>query len=151
MRYIYANPVIFWVPVAGVRWKWSSDPCLITETKQLENTVRCLCAQCRHAFYWHTCQSFADYLRKIDLVYVGADSITLKWFNKVLYKLRCCSMSLIFVFYLKRSSLKYRDYISVYLKRHPKAGRNTHLKKQPRAGQDTQHLWWYLDIVKCNI
>ena len=39
---IYANPVIFWVPVAGVRWKWSSDLCLITETKKLENTVRCL-------------------------------------------------------------------------------------------------------------
>ena len=39
---IYANPVIFWVPVARGRWKWSSDPCLITETKQLEHTVRCL-------------------------------------------------------------------------------------------------------------
>ena len=34
----------------------------------------------------------------------------------------------------------YREQISVYLLRHPKAGRNTHLKKQPRAGQDTQHV-----------
>ena len=24
-KHIYANPVIFWVPVTGVRWKWSSD------------------------------------------------------------------------------------------------------------------------------
>ena len=29
----------------------------------------------------------------IDLVYVGADSITLKWFNKVLYKLRYYSIN----------------------------------------------------------
>ena len=27
------------------------------------------------------------YLRKIDLVYDGADSITLNWFNEVFYKL----------------------------------------------------------------
>ena len=26
-------------------------------------------------------------MRKIDLVYYGADSITLNWFNEVLYKL----------------------------------------------------------------
>ena len=39
---IYAYPVIFWVPFAGVRWMWPSDPCLITKTKQLENTVNCL-------------------------------------------------------------------------------------------------------------
>ena len=36
---MYAYPVIFWVPVAGVKWKWSSDPCIIPEMKQLENTV----------------------------------------------------------------------------------------------------------------
>ena len=40
----------------------------------------------------------------------------------------------------------YRDKISVYLQRHPRAGRNTHLKKQPRAGQDTQHV-----LYNCNI
>ena len=33
-----------------------------------------------------------DYLRKIDLVYDGADSISLNWFNEVLYKLRYYSM-----------------------------------------------------------
>ena len=35
---------------------------------------------------------------------------------------------------------RYREQISVYLVRHPKAGRNTHLKKQSRTGQDTQHV-----------
>ena len=33
---------IFWVPVAGVRCKWSLDQCLITEMKQMEMTVKCL-------------------------------------------------------------------------------------------------------------
>ena len=32
LRTIYANPVIFWVPIAGIRCKWSSDQCLITKT-----------------------------------------------------------------------------------------------------------------------
>ena len=29
-------------------------------------------------FYWHADQSFADYLRKIGLFYIGADSMALK-------------------------------------------------------------------------
>ena len=33
------------------------------------------------------------YLRKFDLVYDGADSITLNWFNEVLYKLWYYSMN----------------------------------------------------------
>ena len=33
-------------------------------------------------------------MRKIDLVYDGADSITLNWFNEVLYKLRYYSINL---------------------------------------------------------
>ena len=32
---IYANPVIFWVSVAGVRWKWSLDPCLFINLNYL--------------------------------------------------------------------------------------------------------------------
>ena len=42
--------------------------------------------------YWHACQSYANYLRKLDLICFGADSITLKWFNKVFNILRYYSI-----------------------------------------------------------
>ena len=38
--------------------------------------------------------SYANYLRKIDIVYDGADSITLNWFNEVFYKLLYYSINL---------------------------------------------------------
>ena len=50
-------------------------------------------AQGRPVSYWQADHSYANYLRKIDLVYDGADSITLNWFNEVLYKLRHYSIN----------------------------------------------------------
>ena len=44
-------------------------------------------AQGRPVNYWHADHSYANYLRKIYLVYDVADSITLNWFNEILYKL----------------------------------------------------------------
>ena len=38
-------------------------------------------AQGRPVNYWQAGHSYANYLRKIDLVYNGADSITLKYFT----------------------------------------------------------------------
>ena len=35
-------------------------------------------AQVRRIFYWHACQSRANYVPKIDLIYVVANSITLR-------------------------------------------------------------------------
>ena len=34
--------------------------------------------QCRPVFYWQASQFFADYLSKIDLFYIGADSIIIE-------------------------------------------------------------------------
>ena len=53
-------------------------------------------AQGRPVSYWQAGHFCANYLRKIDLVYDGADSITLNWFNEVFYKLRYYS-----IYYLK--------------------------------------------------
>ena len=47
-------------------------------------------------YYWQADHSYTNYLRKIDLVYDGADSITMNWFNKVFYKLRYYSIHTIF-------------------------------------------------------
>ena len=58
---MYANPDIFWVPVAGVRWKWYSVPCLITEMKQMENTVKCLYISQRKVYYITRCVTASRY------------------------------------------------------------------------------------------
>ena len=54
-------------------------------------------AQGRPVGYWQAGHSCANYLCKIDLVYDGADSIALNWFNEVLYKLQYYSINLKFV------------------------------------------------------
>ena len=46
--------------------------------------------------YWQADHSCTNYLRKIDPVYIGADSMMLDWFNKVLYKLWYYSITVIF-------------------------------------------------------
>ena len=47
----------------------------------------------RPVSYWQAGHSCVNYLYKLDLVYDGADSITLNWFNEVLYKLRYYSIN----------------------------------------------------------
>ena len=98
----YVNyPCILGCPSPGIRFFWSLDHCLIAEkTTGYYCISGCISnmfiiqkgwvfpkgAQCWPVFYWQAGQSFADYLQEIDLFYVGADLITLKWFNKVFYK-----------------------------------------------------------------
>ena len=47
------------------------------------------------------------YLPKIGLVFVGADLITLRWFNKILYKLQyyCIYVTLVFTVHLMFSNV----------------------------------------------
>ena len=62
---MYANPVIFvifWVPICRGKVYVVPRPLPNHQNKQLENTDQ---------VYWHAGQSFADYLRKIDLVCAG--------------------------------------------------------------------------------
>ena len=63
-------------------------------------------AQGRPVNYLQADHSCANYLRKIDLFYSGADSIILNWFNEVFYKFRYYS-----IYYLAYSNipLQYSD------------------------------------------